>query len=60
MHFYHNHLYRNKSYTITGLDRPFGLQEVKPRISRQSVQEGQPYAPATFIPRETLLVGTQL
>ena len=38
------------------LDRPFGLQEMKPRISRQSVQEGQPYTPATFTPQETTLV----
>jgi len=31
----------NKSYTITGLDRPFGLQEVEaPKISKQSTQRG--------------------
>jgi hypothetical protein len=30
-----------KSYPITGLDRPLGLQEVEaPRISRQSALEG--------------------
>jgi hypothetical protein len=30
-----------KSHTITGLDRPLGLQEVEvPRISRQSALEG--------------------
>jgi hypothetical protein len=32
--------YVSKSYSITGLDSPFGLQEVEaPRISRQSVHE---------------------
>jgi len=31
----------NKSYTITGQERPFGLQEVEaPKISKQSTQGG--------------------
>jgi hypothetical protein len=33
--------HNDKSHPITGLDRPFGLQEVEgPTISRQSAQEG--------------------
>jgi len=39
-----------KSYPITGLARPLGLQEVEvPRISKQRCQ---PYEPAAFTPQK--------
>ena len=42
-----------KSYPITGLDRPLGLQEVEaPRICRQSEHEGGKFVSSTYRPPE--------
>ena len=45
---------------ITGLDRPWGFQEIKtPRFKdnrHMKVEKGQPDAPAAFTPKEIFLV----
>jgi len=49
-----------ETYTITGLDRPLGLQEVEaPRICRQSAQEGGNVVsptPRPLLPPEDTLI----